>query len=127
MTRASDTAPRCLVVEDEVLIGMFLDDSLCEAGFDVHWVASTASAFELLDYVSFDVAVLDVVIRSEPCVSLAGELKRRRIPFLVYSGHSRDCGLTAFCDSPWLEKPAEGNTLLAAVSGVMSFSDARPG
>ena len=119
MAPASFDPPRCLLVEDEVLIGMDLEASLREAGFDVHWAASTRTASEFLAGADFDVAVLDVTVRSEPCVPLARELKRRRVPFIVYSGHPRDDGLIVFQDAPWLEKPAETKEIITALAGTM--------
>lgn len=124
MAQAVAAAPRCLVVEDEVLIGMFLEDGLGKAGFDVRWVASTRDALDMLAVAPFDLAVLDVILRSEACVPLARELERRCIPFLVYSGHSRDDGLTAFRNAPWLEKPVDTRVLVTALAGLLNSPDA---
>ena len=124
MAQASAPSPRCLVVEDEVLIGMDLEDNLCGAGFDVQWAASARTASELLACAPFDVAVLDVALRSESCVPLACELKRRRVPFLVYSGLPRDGSLAELRDAPWLEKPSETTTLIAALAEVMDLPPA---
>ena len=126
MAQASRVSPRCLVVEDEVLIGMDLEDVLCAAGFNVEWATSAQRAAEVLAGDHFDVAVLDVVMRSEPCVPLARELKRRGIPFLVHSGRPRDRDLIGFRGAPWLDKPAEAGTLLAALTAVMGTAEPAP-
>lgn len=119
MAQADAAQPRCLIVEDEVLIGMDLEDGLGEAGFDVQWATSAQTASELLNCTPFDVAILDIIVRSEVCVPLAGELKRRRIPFLVYSGYPRN-DMTVPEDVPWLEKPAEAGVLTATLIEVMN-------
>ena len=109
----------CLLVEDEILVGMDLEDGLHEAGFDVRWVASAQSALVVLQTASPDVAVLDVIMRAEPCTSLASELKRRGIPFLVYSGLPRVDAMTEFQDAPWVGKPADVAIVVSALAEAL--------
>lgn len=125
MARVSIATPRCLIVEDEVLIGLDLDDSLCAAGFEVRCVASIRSAFEVLATAAFDVAILDFIVRSEPCMHLARELKQRHIPFLIYSGQPRDESSGEFRGVPWLEKPADPKVLITALVEVIDRPEAR--
>jgi DNA-binding response OmpR family regulator len=122
MAQAPAAQARCLIIEDEVLVGMDLEDALCGAGFDVQWVASAPSAFEALATSPFDVAILDLVVRSEPCMSLARELKRRAIPFLVYSGYARKRSPIEMNDVPWLAKPAEVHEMIEALTGILEAS-----
>lgn len=123
--------PHCLIVEDEILVGMDLEDALSQAGFAVHWVASPETASAALAMARPDVVVLDVVLRDRPCTALALELRRRGIPIVVHSGYAASEAPRDLGDVPWLEKPADISTLLAAVAaalptGSTSGQGARP-
>src|SRR5687767_6668596 len=81
-----------LLVEDEALIAIDLQDEFQDAGFRVAGPFTTCSdALAWLATNRPDVAVLDAVLRDGSCVSIANELGRRAVPFLVYSGHRADC------------------------------------
>jgi DNA-binding response OmpR family regulator len=98
--------PRCLLVEDELLIAMALEASLEEAGFQVAGpFARNAAALAWLDAHTPDVALIDVLLQDGPCLPLVRALRVRNIPFAIYSGlkpGNRDGDLAAV---PWLEKP----------------------
>ena len=115
----------CLLVEDEVLVGMDLEDALREAGFDVRWVASAQSALAVLLTDTPDVVVLDVVVRAESCTAVARELKERGIPFLVHSGYPRQGAMTEFHGAPWVGKPADVTRVASALAEVLDASGAR--
>ena len=120
MMQGTSSTPRCLIVEDEVLVGMDVEEALRGAGFDVRWVASAQSASSVLATTRPDVVVLDVVLREMHCARLAQELKGRRIPFVVHSGYSHREASGHLKDVPWVEKPAEMSSLLTAVNAAMS-------
>lgn len=117
--RSRPSHPHCLLVEDEVLVGMDLEDALSQAGFAVRWVASPESASAVLATDRPDVVVLDVVLRDRCCAALARELRRRGIPVVVHSGYAASEAPDGLGDVPWLEKPADMPRLLAAVSAVL--------
>ena len=98
---------------------MDLEDALSQAGFAVRWVASPEGASALLVTDRPDVVVLDVVLRDRSCAALARELRRRGIPVVVHSGYAASEAPDGLGDVPWLEKPADMPTLLAAVSAVL--------
>ena len=112
----------CLLVEDEVVVGMDLEDELQHSGFDVHWVASVENALAALDQHPTDVAILDIVMRGEPCTAVALELKRRDIPFVVHSGWTRHEQSPAFQDAPWITKPAEAEAVAETLTEAMRMS-----
>ena len=105
----------CMLVEDEVMVGIDLEDALREAGFDVRWVASAQSALAVLKISSPDIAVLDVIVRAEPCTSVAHELRTRGIPFVVHSGFPKKEAMTEFQHAPWVEKPADVTRIVSAL------------
>lgn len=79
--------PRCMIVEDQALIGMSLEASLEEAGFQVAGVfMSNAQALQWLEGDAPDIAVLDIMIKDGTSLEIARALKRLGVPFAVYSG-----------------------------------------
>jgi DNA-binding response OmpR family regulator len=105
---------RCMIVEDQALIGMSLEASLEEAGFQVAGVfMSNAQALQWLKGDAPDIAVLDIMIKDGTSLEIARALKRLGVPFAVYSGlpPKADCP-PELQDVPWLEKPASREVLL---------------
>ena len=106
--------PHCLIVEDEVLVGMDLEDALSAAGFAVDWVASPEGAAATLAGTRPDIVVLDVKLRDRTCTALARDLRSRGIPVVVHSGYAANEVSGDIGDLPWLQKPADIPTLVAA-------------
>src|SRR3954469_1239577 len=107
--------PSCLIVEDEALIGMVLADAVEEAGHHVLGPIDKGSAvLEALARLKPDMAILDTRLRDGPSYAVALELRRRHIPFVIYSGHQRPKEPhPAYADVPWVEKPATPTDVLA--------------
>ena len=109
--------PRCLIVEDQALIGMSLEASLEEAGFDVIGpFGRKAQALASLEDETPDLALLDVMLPDGSSVELARELKQRSVPFAIYSGLRPEAGTPEFRDVPWLEKPVSRRALAETLS-----------
>ncbi len=108
---------RCMIVEDQALIGMSLEASLEEAGFQVSGVfMSNAQALKWLEGNAPDIAVLDIMIKDGTSLEIARALKGLGVPFAVYSGlpPKADCP-PELQDVPWLEKPVSRETLLSVL------------
>src|SRR5215210_8988374 len=108
--------PSCLIAEDEAIIGMALADGLEEAGHYVLGPIDNRSAvLEALARLNPDLAILDTKLRDGPSYEVAVELRRRSVPFVIYSGHQRPKDPhPAYADAPWVEKPATPTEVLAA-------------
>lgn len=107
---------RCMIAEDQVLIGMAMEASLEEAGFRVVGpFLSNDEALRSLEDETPDVAVLDVVMKDGSSVAIARELKRRGVRFAIYSGLQAAPDAPEFRDAPWLEKPVSRETLIATM------------
>lgn len=119
--RLSLSEPACMVVEDEVLIGMALEDELGEAGFRITGpFARCADALASLDRDRPAVALLDTVLKDGSCLDLARELIRRNIPFVIYSGQEQHhASAPEFDGVPWVVKPAPYQEVVAAVRQAM--------
>jgi DNA-binding response OmpR family regulator len=106
-----------MIVEDQALIGMSLEASLEEAGFEVAGPFMTnAEALEWLERNVPDLAVLDIMIKDGTSLQVARELKSRGIPFAIYSGlpAKADCP-PELQNAPWLEKPVSRETLVGTL------------
>jgi len=124
--------PCCMIVEDQVLIGMALEASLQDAGFDIVGpFLNNEQALQWLESDVPDIAVLDIMLKDGTSLQVARELKNRGVPFAVYSGlpQRNDCP-PELQDVPWLEKPARRETLAAilerlAKAGAVGSGQAR--
>ncbi len=121
MTDHGNSRPLVLVLEDEVLIGINLQDELQEAGYRVAGPFTTcAAALDWLRTATPDVAVLDAALKDGSCREIAGELQRHNVPFLIYSGYGADRELLAeFRHARWIEKPVPAPELAQACEQLL--------
>jgi CheY-like chemotaxis protein len=106
MSNVALTGCRVLVVEDEVLIGMVLEDIL--EMLDCTLVGSAATmdeAWRIAENAEFDVAILDVNIGAEPVFPLADAIRERGVSVVFATGSLPDSLPERFADCPVLEKP----------------------
>ena len=107
---------RCLIIEDQALIAMGVEALLEDVGFQVQTATSIAQAQACLKDNAPEFVILDFMLRDGPATAIAGELQKRGIPFIVYSGYSRHFGMScAFDEVPWIEKPTSRENLLKAL------------
>ncbi len=110
-------SPLVLIVEDETMIAMMIEDELVDAGYDVAGpFAAGSGALSLLSTNTPDVAVLDTQLQDG-----SFELRRRGIPFVVYSG-ATNTHMTELAGAPWVAKPAPGKALLDALARAVTLS-----
>jgi DNA-binding response OmpR family regulator len=110
-----------MVVEDEAIIAMSLEDGLSDKGFEVVGPFSAcAAALAALEIATPDLAILDAVLSDGPCLELARELRRRGVPFMIYSGADAfDEHASELDGVPWVEKPSSFETVVAAAVGLL--------
>lgn len=120
MSGTDPPLPLVLVAEDEAVIGMTLLPDLEEAGYRVAGpFARCDEAMAWMETSSPDLAILDVILRDGPCTALAHELRRRGVPYLVFSGDDRQAAsMAGFTDAPWVEKPGSFETIKAALATI---------
>lgn len=100
---------RVLIVEDEVLIGMVLEDILDMLGCTI--VGNAVSLDEgstLVDSLGaggFDVAILDVHLGAEPVYPLADRIVAHGVPIIFATGSHPDTLPDRFAGCGVLEKP----------------------
>jgi DNA-binding response OmpR family regulator len=120
-----------MIVEDEALIAFDLSDLFSDAGFEVSGPFSAcAQALEALETGVPDVAVLDAVLSDGSCLELARELRKRGVPFLIYSGADEfEANAPELDGVRWIEKPAPVESVVEAakqLSAAISRSEAAP-
>jgi CheY-like chemotaxis protein len=97
---------RVLVVEDEAAISMLLEDMLLDFGCDVVGPAARlATALEMAEGESFDVAILDVNVAGEPIYPVAETIARRELPLIFSTGYGGAGIREPFRDRPVVQKP----------------------
>ncbi len=111
-----------MIVEDEAIIAMSLEEGFCDEGFRVAGpFSSCADALAALDHAVPDLAVLDAMLRDGSCLDLARELRRRGVPFLIYSGAEAFEEHAAELDGvPWIDKPWPVDSVVAAACNLLS-------
>src|ERR1700759_4401297 len=82
------SAPRVLVVEDEMTVAMLIEDMVSELAYEVAAVVPRLEdAMRLVDSEIFDIAVLDVHLNGKTVFAFAEELAQRDIPFLFATAY----------------------------------------
>jgi len=114
----SMTRPAALVVDDEVLISMFLAEKLEEMGFDVTTAGTAEEALlSVSDKAEFNVAFIDLGLPGRSGLELIADLKslQPQLPVVIASGY----GLMAARDvddnnrpPAVLAKPYDGKKLM---------------
>jgi two-component SAPR family response regulator len=89
---------------------------------------ASAEARAWLEANTADIAIVDFMLKDGPATELAGELNRRAIPFVIYSGYPPRQSLAPELPGvPWLEKPTSRDRLLKAVlKTLMAVSGQAP-
>jgi DNA-binding response OmpR family regulator len=111
-----------MIVEDEALIAFSLEDDFQDGGYNVIGsFASCADALAALANGQPDVAILDTTLSDGSCLDLARELRRRAVPFLVYSGRNAVEEQASELEGIlWIEKPAPAATVVRAARQLLS-------
>ena len=97
---------RVLVVEDEMLIGMLLEDMLTDMGLEVAAVVPRLKdALAAVERETFDLAILDVHLHGEAAFPIADALIGKNIPFVFATGYGERGLPETYRTRPVLQKP----------------------
>ena len=108
----SPPARRVLIVEDEVLIGMLLEDMLGDLGYTVAATVSRVDeAVKLAREIELDAAILDVNVNGQDVYPVAEALVARGIPFVFATGYGERGLPAAYKTRPTLQKPFQQESL----------------
>jgi CheY-like chemotaxis protein len=110
---------RVLIVEDEIVVALFLEDLLAEFGYEVAGIASHLDdAMARPD--DYDIAVLDVHLNGRNVFDFADRLAACGTPFVFATGYGARGIPDRHCARPVLQKPFRPDELKQALAEVMS-------
>jgi DNA-binding response OmpR family regulator len=106
MTGTAAAKRRVLVVEDEMLIGMLLEDMLTDLGHEVAAVVPRLKdALAAVDKETYDLAILDVHLHGESAFPVAEALIAKGVPFVFATGYGERGLPENYRNWPVLQKP----------------------
>ncbi len=105
---------RILIVEDEIVVALFLEDLLGEFGYAVAGVVSHLDQALARDR-DYDLAVLDVHLNGKPVFDFADRLADEGVPFVFATGYGERGIPERFSGRPVLQKPYAPDELRRAL------------
>jgi CheY-like chemotaxis protein len=110
---------RVLIVEDEIVVALFLEDMLAEYGYEVAGVASRLDeALARAEAPDFTCAVLDVHLNGRDVFPLADRLAEQGLPFVFATGYGARGIPDRHAARPVLQKPFLPDDLARALAGL---------
>jgi CheY-like chemotaxis protein len=110
---------RVLIVEDEIVVALFLEDLLAEFGYEVAGIAShLEDAMARPD--DYDIALLDVHLNGRNVFDFADRLAACGTPFVFATGYGARGIPDRHCARPVLQKPFRPDELKQALAEAMS-------
>jgi len=110
---------RVLVVEDEIMLALFLEDMLAEHGYEVAGVASRLEeGLARAEVPDFALAVLDVHLNGQDVFPLADRLAEQGLPFVFATGYGARGIPERHAGRPVLQKPFLPDDLARALAGL---------
>jgi CheY-like chemotaxis protein len=109
--------PRVLIVEDEIVVALFLEDVLDEFGYHVAGVVTQLDDAMLREQ-DYDIAVLDVHINGRNVFDFADVLAGRGIPFVFATGYGERGIPERHRCNPVLQKPFQPDELKRILAGI---------
>ncbi|WP_343039388.1 response regulator [Microvirga makkahensis] len=106
-----------LVVEDEIMVAMYIEDLLVDLGFEVAGMATSLDqALRLAQESDFDFAVLDINLDGGLSFPVADVLRQRDIPFIFASGYGVAGVREDYRDAVRIQKPFRAQDLEQAIA-----------
>ena len=111
---------RLLLVEDELLVGLFMQDLLKAIGYrPTEPIGRLSDAISAANNERFEGAVLDMNLNGEIVYPLAELLTEQRVPFLFVTGYAPRSLDPRFDSVPILQKPVVQDELAGALNLVL--------
>ena len=116
---------RVLIVEDEIIVALFLEDLLAEHGYEVAGVVSRLEeGMARAEAPDFVLAVLDVHLNGREVFPMADRLAEQGLPFVFATGYGARGIPERHAGRPVLQKPFLpddlANVLATLTAGAMS-------
>ena len=121
MPRTSPPMSNILLVEDEVLVGILMQEMLQDMGYSVSDPCRTLKdSLSAAASGQFDGAVLDMNLGGESVYPVAELLAARNIPFAFVTGYAADTVDKRFSQIPVFQKPVTGEALAKIIASWIS-------
>jgi CheY-like chemotaxis protein len=101
---------RVLIVEDEIIVALFLEDLLGDFGYEVAGIVSHLDD-AIAHSPDYDVAVLDVHLNGRPVFDFADTLAERGTPFVFATGYGARGIPDRHAGRPVVQKPFQPDEL----------------
>lgn len=111
---------RLLLVEDELVVGLFMQDLLKAIGYrPTDPIGRLSEAINAATNERFEGAILDMNLNGEIVYPLAELLTQQRVPFLFVTGYAPNSLDPRFIQVPILQKPVVQDELAGALNLVL--------
>ena len=108
---------RVLVIEDEVIVGMLIEDMLEELGCEVAAISThIEEALQLARAPDIDLAILDINLGGKQSFPVADVLKSRGVPFMFATGYGAHILKPPYSGTSTLQKPFQLDDLQRMLS-----------
>jgi len=115
---------RVLVVEDEMMVALYIEDTLRDLGCEVLEPAHTlADALARAEENEIDAAVLDINIAEDEVYPVAERLVLRGVPFIFATGYALESIPDEWRSRPIIRKPYHAQQLRAALENTLRDAD----
>ncbi len=119
--RDKSTAPRLLLVEDELVVGVFMQELLEAIGYrSTEPIGRLSDALAAAQRERFRGAVLDMNLNGEIVYPLAELLTAQKVPFIFVTGYAPRSVDIRFTAVPILQKPVLQDDLAAILEEVLA-------
>jgi PAS domain S-box-containing protein len=119
--RISPPMSNILLVEDEILVGILMQEMLQEMGYSVSEPCRTLKdSLSAAASGQFDGAVLDMNLGGEAVYPVAELLTARNIPFAFVTGYAADTVDKRFSQVPVFQKPVTADALAKVIASWIS-------
>jgi CheY-like chemotaxis protein len=108
---------RVLIVEDEIVVALFLEDLLAEFGYEVAGIVSHLDD-AMARPSDYDIALLDVHLNGRNVFEFADQLAACGTPFVFATGYGARGIPDRHCARPVLQKPFRPDELKRALEDV---------
>jgi DNA-binding response OmpR family regulator len=114
-------ARRVLIVEDEMLVGILIEDMLGEMGYTVAGMATrVGTALPMVATLDFDLAILDVNLGEEMSFPIADAIAEKGLPYLFATGYGRQGITPRHAGQPVVAKPFSSGDLKLAIEAALA-------
>ncbi len=110
---------RVLIVEDEIVVALFLEDLLAEFGYEVAGIVSHLDD-AMARPSDYDIALLDVHLNGRNVFDFADRLAAHGTPFVFATGYGARGIPDRHCARPVLQKPFRPDELKRLLEEVVA-------